>query len=165
MKHSLLLLILVFLPLIGFSQNTILIPNDHDSDTDFVEVQCWPDGIAEEFHIPFPPICYGKRNDSILAVQLFYHEKQNELLDSVVIKGVHVLDEKGNWWVCVAGDGTTMYCKFRKVMKKSKHYLKTAPLMDFEAEMKIRGFKVFDQNGYMIERNFRFGTISITKTY
>lgn len=67
--------------------------------------------------------------------------------------------------LCFSKIEIQIYLKFRKVIKKSKHYLKAAPLMDFEAEMKIRGFKVFDQNGYMIERNFRFGTISITKTY
>lgn len=95
------------------------------------------------------PIFYAKRNDTIFEVTVY---NSNENTDSLVVSGIYVHYKKpqGKLWVCHLNNGEIKICQFEKAKYLSKAYMKANDNSYWEAEYRMHGYKLYDQNMKLI---------------
>ena len=95
---------------------------------------------------------YGKRNDTIYKVTVYYSSEKKENIDSVVVSDIYVHYKKpqGKLWVCHLNNGEIKICQFEKAKYLSKAYMKANDNSYWEAEYRMHGYKLYDQNMKLI---------------
>ncbi|MBO4646259.1 MAG: hypothetical protein J5642_07070 [Bacteroidales bacterium] len=108
---------------------------------------------------------YGKRNDTIYKVTVYYSSEKKENIDSVVVSDiyVHYKKENGKLWVCHYDNGETRICQFKKAKYLSKAYTRANDPSQWEAEYRMHGYKLYDPNMKLIAIEKRHGRRTVYK--